>query len=145
MLICHWARLCCIEIQVRSILDRDQFLALYLARRSIFWVSPMQKILFPYTKDTFCGSLDTEPVSCICIADPNFMYRAQPCQCRPPPFVRRPQAFVQAFVDKFQSRSDRFWATSAAALEFFAFHAPITPLDTSVRSFLSNLSFLLWP
>ena len=38
----------------------------------------MQKILFPYTKDTFCGSLDTEPVSCICIADPNLMYRAQP-------------------------------------------------------------------
>ena len=66
------AGLCCIEIQVRSILDRDQFLALYLARRSIFWVSPMQKILFPYTKDTFCGSLDTEPVSCICIADPKF-------------------------------------------------------------------------
>ena len=32
----------------------------------------MQKILFPYTKDTFCGSLDTEPVSCICIPDPNF-------------------------------------------------------------------------
>ena len=39
----------------------------------------MQKILFPYTKDTFFGSSDTEPVSCICIADPNFMYRAQPC------------------------------------------------------------------
>ena len=71
-------RLCCIEIQVRTILDRDQFLALHLARRSIFWVSPVQKILFPYTKDTFCGSLDTEPVSCICIAAPNFMYRAQP-------------------------------------------------------------------
>ena len=33
----------------------------------------MQKILFPYTKDTFCGSLDTEPVSCICIADPNLV------------------------------------------------------------------------
>ena len=76
------SRLCCIEIQARSILDRDQFLALYLARRSIFWASPMQKILFPYTKDTFCGSLDTEPVSCICIADPNFMYRAQPCKAR---------------------------------------------------------------
>ena len=72
------ARLCCIEIQVRLILDRDQFLALYLAWRSIFWLSPMQKILFPYTKDTFCGSLDTEPVSCICIADPNLMYRVQP-------------------------------------------------------------------
>ena len=41
-------------------------------RRSRFWVSPLQKILFAYTKDTFCGSLDTEPVSCICIADPNF-------------------------------------------------------------------------
>ena len=31
-----------------------------------------------YAKDTFslyyCGSLDTEPVSCICIADPNYMY-----------------------------------------------------------------------
>ena len=39
----------------------------------------MQKILFPYTKDTLCGSLDTEPVSCVCIADPSFMYRAQPC------------------------------------------------------------------
>ena len=38
----------------------------------------MQQILFPYAKDTFRGSLDTEPVSCICIADPNFMYRAQP-------------------------------------------------------------------
>ena len=38
----RYARLCCIEIQVRSILDREQFLALYLARRSIFWVSPMQ-------------------------------------------------------------------------------------------------------
>ena len=77
-LYCMPARLCCIEIQVRSFQDRDQFLALYLARRSIFWVSPMQKILFPYTKDTFCGSLDTEPVSCMCIANPNFMYRAQP-------------------------------------------------------------------
>ena len=39
----------------------------------------MQQILFPYAKDTFRGSLDTEPVSCIGIADPNFMYRAQPC------------------------------------------------------------------
>ena len=56
-------RLCCIEIQVLSILDRDQFLALYLVQRSIFWVSPMQKMLFPYAKDTFRGSLDTEPVS----------------------------------------------------------------------------------
>ena len=26
-------------------------------------LAPIQKILFPYTKDTFCGSLDTEPVS----------------------------------------------------------------------------------
>ena len=35
---------------------------------------------FPNMKDTFCGSLDPEPVSCICIADPNLMCRAQPCQ-----------------------------------------------------------------
>ena len=33
---------------------------------------------FPFTKDTFHGYLDKEPVSCICIADPNFMHRAQP-------------------------------------------------------------------
>ena len=45
----------------------------------ILGILPMQKILFAYNKDTFCGSLDTEPVSRICIADPNFMYRAQPC------------------------------------------------------------------
>ena len=72
------ARLRCIAILVRPILDRQPFLALYLYRRSIFCVSPWQKILFPYTKDTFCGSLDTEPVSCIGIADPTLMYRAQP-------------------------------------------------------------------
>ena len=35
--------------------DRDQFLALYLVRRASYWVSPMQKILFAYTKDIFCG------------------------------------------------------------------------------------------
>ena len=45
----------------------------------ILGIAYAKDILFPHTKDTFCGSLDTEPVSCICIADPNFMYRAQPC------------------------------------------------------------------
>ena len=31
-------------------------LVLYLGRRSRFWVSLFQKILFAYNKDTFCGS-----------------------------------------------------------------------------------------
>ena len=96
------ARLCCIEIQVRLILDRDQFLALYLVWRSIFWVSPVQKILFPYTKDTFCGSLDTEPVSCICIADPNIMYRAQPC-----PSATEPSAHLPSPTTEGCTPSDR--------------------------------------
>ena len=40
------ARLCCIEIQVRLILDRDQFLALYLARL-------IHILGVAYAKDTF--------------------------------------------------------------------------------------------
>ena len=48
-----------IEIQVRSNQVRGQFLVLYLVRRTNFWVSLLQKILFAYTTDTFCGSLDT--------------------------------------------------------------------------------------
>ena len=62
-------------MQDRSILDRDQILALYLV---LIWVKSMQKIPFAYKQETSCGSLDTASVSCICIADPNFMYRAQP-------------------------------------------------------------------
>ena len=69
----------CIEIQVRSNLDRGQFLALYLVRRTNFWVSCVLKILFAYTKDTSGGSLDTEPLSWFGFADTDFMYHARPC------------------------------------------------------------------
>ena len=48
------------EIQVWSNLNRDHFLALYLVRRTIFLVSLDTDA---YNKDTFCGSLDTEPES----------------------------------------------------------------------------------
>ena len=54
-----------IEIQVRSNQVRSQFL-----------VSCVIKILFAYTRDTFCGSLDTEPVSWFWFADPYFEYRS---------------------------------------------------------------------
>ena len=64
-----------IEIQVRSNQVRSQFLALYLVRRTKFLVSCVIKILFAYTRDTFCGSLDTEPVSWFWFADPYFLYR----------------------------------------------------------------------
>ena len=74
------ARLCCIEIQVRPNQDRGQFLALYLVRRANFWVSSVQKILFAYTKDAFCGSVRYRTCTIwFWFADPNFMYRAQPC------------------------------------------------------------------
>ena len=46
---------------------------------SVFLGSCMIKILFAYTRDTFCGSLDTEPVSWFWFADPYFLYRSQPC------------------------------------------------------------------
>ena len=52
-----------IEIQVRSNQVQSQFLAPYLVRRTRFLVSCVIKILFAYTRDTFRGSLDTEPVS----------------------------------------------------------------------------------
>ena len=35
-----------------------------------------EKILFAYNIDTFCGSLDTEPVSWFWLADPYFLYRS---------------------------------------------------------------------
>ena len=69
-----------IEAKVRSNQDRRQFLALYLVLRTIIWVSSTQKILFWYTKDTFSGSLDREPVSWFWLADPYFLYRCIPCQ-----------------------------------------------------------------
>ena len=62
-----------IEIQVRSNLDRGRFLALYLVRRTNFEVSMTEKIPFAYTTYTFCGSLDTEPVSWFWFADPHFV------------------------------------------------------------------------
>ena len=34
----------------------------------------IEKILFAYTTDSFCGSLDTEPVSWFWFADPHFMW-----------------------------------------------------------------------
>ena len=74
------ARLCCIEIQVRPNQDRGHFLALYLVRRASFWVSSMPKILFAYTKNTFCGSIRYRTCIWFWFADPNFMYRAQPCK-----------------------------------------------------------------
>ena len=48
-------------------------LALYLVRRTNFEVSMIEKILFAYTTDPFCGSLDTEPVSWFWFADPHFV------------------------------------------------------------------------
>ena len=58
------SRLGRIEIQVRSNLDRHEFLALYLVRRTNFGVSLLQKILFPYILQIHFGVLlDTEPVS----------------------------------------------------------------------------------
>ena len=33
----------------------------------------IEKILFAYTTDTFCGSLDAEPVSWFWFADPHFV------------------------------------------------------------------------
>ena len=73
------ARLCCIEIQVRSNLDRGLFLVLYLACRASFWVLIMHKILFPNCGRYSGGSL--EPRTCIGagFGDPKFLYRAQPC------------------------------------------------------------------
>ena len=67
-----------IEAKVRSNQDRRQFLALYLVLRTIIWVSSTQKILFWYTKDTFSGSLDREPVSWFRLADPYFLYLCIP-------------------------------------------------------------------
>ena len=68
----------CIEIQVRSNLDRGQILALYLVRRTNFQVSCVLEILFAYTKDTSWGSLDTEPVSWFWFPDPEFVVRSRP-------------------------------------------------------------------
>ena len=73
------ARLGRIEIQVRSNLDRGHFLALYLVQRTNFDVSLIEKILFAYTTDTLCGSLDTEPVSWYWFANPHFMFLSKPC------------------------------------------------------------------
>ena len=47
-------------------------MALYLCRKATFWVSLDTDT---YTKDTMCGSLDTEPVSWLGIAKPHFLYR----------------------------------------------------------------------
>ena len=74
------ARLGRIEIQVRSNLDRDKFLALYLVRRTNFWVSLLQKILFAYTTDTFWGSFRYRTCIWFWFADPQFVVRSQPCQ-----------------------------------------------------------------
>ena len=60
--------------------DRWQFLALYLVRRIRFCGSSIQKILFCYSKDTFCGSLDTELVSWFWFDDPLFLFRFIPCR-----------------------------------------------------------------
>ena len=68
----------CIDAKVRTNQVRWQFLALYLVRRTNFWVSCLQKKLFAYTKDTSIGSLDTEPVSWFWFADPHFVYRCIP-------------------------------------------------------------------
>ena len=59
-----------IEIQVRSNLDRDEFLALYLVRKTNFWVSLLQKILFCYTTDTFWGSFRYRTCIWFWFADP---------------------------------------------------------------------------
>ena len=73
-----WPRLCRIEIQVRSNLDRDHFLVWYLVRRASFWVSIMHKILFPHCGRYSAGS--PEPRTCIGagFGDPKLLYRAQP-------------------------------------------------------------------
>ena len=90
------ARLCRIEIQVRSNLDRDLFLVLYLVRRFIFWVSIMQMILFPLCGRYSGGS--PEPRTCIGagFGDPKFLYRAQPCShpARHPPEIAEEAAFL---------------------------------------------------
>ena len=58
------SRLGRIEIQVRSNLDRDEFLALYLVRRTNFWVSLLQKRYFSAILQIHFGVLlDTAPVS----------------------------------------------------------------------------------
>ena len=58
-----------IEAKVRLNQDRCQFFALYLVRRTIFFGSSIQKILFCYSKDASCGSLDTELVSWLWFAE----------------------------------------------------------------------------
>ena len=68
----------CIDVKVWTNQVRWQFLALYLVRRTNFWVSCLQKILFAYIKDTSIGSLDREPVSWFWFADPHFVYRCIP-------------------------------------------------------------------
>ena len=55
-------RLCCIEIQVQSNLDRDHFMVRYLVRRASFWVSIMHKILFLTVGDTLVALQNLEPV-----------------------------------------------------------------------------------
>ena len=44
------------EIQFWSNLDRDQFFALYVVRRTIFEISYVSLDTDTFTKDTFCGS-----------------------------------------------------------------------------------------
>ena len=60
-----YPRLGRIKTQSRSSLDRSHFLCRYLCRRANFWVSTVQKTLFPYTNDTLnvSKSLDTVSVS----------------------------------------------------------------------------------
>ena len=48
------------------------------------------KDAFPYTKDTFYGSLDTEPVSWFWFADLHFVYRCIPCLRESESFMHRP-------------------------------------------------------
>ena len=62
------------EIQVRSNLDRDQFLVLYLVRWTIFWISYASLDTDTY-RDTFCFCFDTEPVSWVWFADSPLLYR----------------------------------------------------------------------
>ena len=53
-------------------------MALYLVRRTIFLVSLVSLDTDAYNKDTFCGSLDTEPESWFWFADPYILYRSHP-------------------------------------------------------------------